>query len=306
MLILSLFFTYAFCWGRDGHKIIGELAYRRLAPATQQWVDAYLGTMTLADVAPLPDMYAHEAGGHWSEPLHFANVPTSAVSFQLEYCPSPPACVVKAITNFTKNLQNEGTAGPACQYGSGIAPCPLEFITHMVGDSHQPLHISYLCDLGGNDVKVTFYGDQTELHGVWDWGMISHFESHDSKIYDWKGYADYLQNTVMPTSPIAEYEAVTDPSVWANESYSYTLNTVYLFSANQSSPVHCEDLEQLIASGEEPALGDWYNYANMPTVNQRLIAASVRLATLLDSLFQGKEVRLVAPVAHAKVIARAQ
>ena len=280
-------------------------------------MDRYLAGRTLAEVAPLPDEFAHSANGHWSEPLHFANVPTSAVSFEIEYCPSPPACVVKAIANFTKNLRAEGTSGPLCQYGSGIAPCPLEFVTHMVGDSHQPLHISYLCDLGGNDVKVQWYGESSELHGVWDYGIIAHFEAHDSSIYDWEGYANYLESQIMPNSPISFYESVTDPSVWANESYSFTQSSVYLFSPNQTVPTHCEDLQSIIAErareaereregegeGEgEPVLGDWYYYGNLPTVHQRLIAASVRLSTLLQSLFEGKEVKLVVPVAHAKML----
>lgn len=36
-----------------------------------------------------------------------------------------------------------------------------------IGDIHQPLHDEAL-DIGGNTVDVTFAGDSTNLHAVWD------------------------------------------------------------------------------------------------------------------------------------------
>jgi hypothetical protein len=70
-------------------------------------------------------------------------------------------------------------------------PCPLIWLIHVIGDVHQPLHCGYGYDRGGNDVKgfvftflfcfvssknvVTFFGEETELHAVWDTGMIYHY-----------------------------------------------------------------------------------------------------------------------------------
>ena len=36
-----------------------------------------------------------------------------------------------------------------------------------IGDIHQPLHDENL-DVGGNTIDVTFDGDSTNLHAVWD------------------------------------------------------------------------------------------------------------------------------------------
>ena len=48
----------------------------------------------------------------------------------------------------------------------------LEFILHLVGDLHQPLHSSDNHDRGGNDVKVIVDGfphtSRDELHAFWD------------------------------------------------------------------------------------------------------------------------------------------
>jgi hypothetical protein len=48
----------------------------------------------------------------------------------------------------------------------------LKFLVHLVADVHQPLHASDDDDRGGNDIRVTFLGRQTNLHAVWDWGIL--------------------------------------------------------------------------------------------------------------------------------------
>ena len=48
----------------------------------------------------------------------------------------------------------------------------LKFLIHFVGDIHQPLHVSHARDRGGNDIKVEFFHDRTNLHRMWDSGLI--------------------------------------------------------------------------------------------------------------------------------------
>jgi S1/P1 Nuclease len=44
----------------------------------------------------------------------------------------------------------------------------LKFLGHWVGDVHQPLHVSFEDDRGGNGVKVSGVLCGGKLHGVWD------------------------------------------------------------------------------------------------------------------------------------------
>lgn len=44
----------------------------------------------------------------------------------------------------------------------------LRFIVHIIGDLHQPLHVGNGKDRGGNDFLVTFFGEVSNLHSVWD------------------------------------------------------------------------------------------------------------------------------------------
>jgi hypothetical protein len=37
-----------------------------------------------------------------------------------------------------------------------------------VGDLHQPLHAGYLDDRGGNNIQISYQGEQDNLHQFWD------------------------------------------------------------------------------------------------------------------------------------------
>jgi hypothetical protein len=44
----------------------------------------------------------------------------------------------------------------------------LRMLIHIVEDVHQPLHTGHLSDKGGNDVKVQWFGKESNLHSIWD------------------------------------------------------------------------------------------------------------------------------------------
>ena len=50
----------------------------------------------------------------------------------------------------------------------------LLFLVHFVSDIHQPLHVGDNRDHGGNDTQVQFFGQGTNLHRLWDSGLIHH------------------------------------------------------------------------------------------------------------------------------------
>jgi hypothetical protein len=184
---------------------------------------------------------------------------------------------VYCIQNFTKVLDQVGAAGPYCSSENDPTvqfPCPLIWLIHVIGDVHQPLHCGYGYDKGGNDVKVTFFGKQTELHAVWDSGMIYHYL--DPSNGDWYDLYQYLASDLKSNpSRIAQYANVTDPVGWANESITLVINDVYNF-----------DPTALTAAGE-PALGVPYYNHNFPIAVQRMQAAGIRLATTLNKAFEG-------------------
>jgi len=294
--VLAIQIPALIAWGALGHMVVGQLGWNMLSTENQNLIYKFLGNnATLAEIAPLPDDYRYTPQGNWSEPCHFCNLPRNATNFTMAYCPQ--FCVVKSITNYTQILTSEVRNPFQCNFDTNFEPCALEFLTHFVGDVHQPLHVSYAYDLGGNDVKVEFFGTQTNLHHVWDTNMI------DWWIY--KGnWTDLVANLtdVIQNNPniVKEYLKTMNPIDWADESFQYVLNDVYVYSEGDESDIHARDREQFLSNRKdkkksnpvgsihitdaEPDLKWWYYNHNMPIVMERLTAAGVRLGHLLNTI----------------------
>jgi hypothetical protein len=105
------------------------------------------------------------AGGEysWSADLHFVNIPYGECK---EYtydhgrdCGLDGRCVVSAIVNYTMR---------AADYSLDVEQRgeALKFLFHLVGDAHQPLHVGFREDCGGNGIDLTH--PKMSLHEAWD------------------------------------------------------------------------------------------------------------------------------------------
>ena len=86
----------------------------------------------------------------------------------------------------------------------------LKFLGHWVGDIHQPLHVSFGDDRGGNNVLVT--GEcGSNLHSAWDTCLVLRAVGEDVN-----EAATELLKTITPAK--IESWAQSHPMDWANES----------------------------------------------------------------------------------------
>ena len=92
-------------------------------------------------------------------------------------------CVVSALQYYVGVLGDRGQP-------DNVRREALKFVVHFVGDIHQPLHAGYRDDKGGNTYQVQFDGGGTNLHKVWDSGMLN------SRGLDWQDYAQELDSAV--------------------------------------------------------------------------------------------------------------
>jgi hypothetical protein len=80
---------------------------------------------------------------------------------------------------------------------------------HIIGDLHQPLHAGNGIERGGNDVKLKFFRKDSNLHRVWDSGLIN------------KQQWSYTEWTRILSRKISGQQAkewmVVDPKVWIAE-----------------------------------------------------------------------------------------
>jgi len=256
-------------WGEEGHKIIAQLAANMLNSNAQNAVQTFLGSYTLQQIAPMADDYDHSSKGRWSEPNHFVNMNKGQTAFNLNEKTScttgDKRCVVLAIKNYTNILTRQASNPQQCVVDPyNVEPCALMFLVHFVGDSHQPLHIGWGYDRGGNEVKVKWYGTETNLHEVWDDKIIQRWTtSVDTGVSRLTTYINQHPNEINT------YTSNLSVTSWADESFQYVRSTCYNYSSTD--------------------LSDNYYNRNLPIVQKRLVASGVRLGTLLNNILGGNK-----------------
>ena len=164
MVYLS-FCGHALAWGDTAHQVICEIAFRLTRPATQ----AEIQRLILSDpAAAFPDfsescVLPDHPRTRYSE--HYINLPRNSAGLSSDECPVKIPCVLTAIFNDLRIVSSKNEADA----NRRIA---LEFLGHWVGDIHQPLHVSFEEDRGGNDIKVS--GCAKNLHAVWDKCLVEY------------------------------------------------------------------------------------------------------------------------------------
>jgi len=246
----------AFAWGYEGHWIIAEIAEQFLQPQTVHQIRELLAienVTTLAEVSTWADeiRLQHPETAHW----HFVNIPIHPSSGEpKEYdanrdCPNGD-CVVAKTEEFERVLSDR-------QKPDRQRLEALKYLVHFIGDVHQPLHASNDHDRGGNDVAVKFMGLPTNLHAVWDSGIISPAVKGDERSYA-------LQLVQHITEEQHQRWSEGTLITWVNEGREVAARTIY---------------GELPHSGTLP---DDYETKALPIVNEQLERAGVRLATLLN------------------------
>jgi len=163
---LSLYLRSVLAWGDMGHEAIAYIAQDFVSSKTTTFVQNALSdtsTNYMANAATWADTYRYTSAGSWSKPLHFIDAndsPPTSCSVEFDRDCEDNSCVVAAITNYTAQLQDSSTSTSELLNA-------MRFVIHFVGDIHQPLHDEAL-DVGGNTIDVTYDGDSTNLHHIWD------------------------------------------------------------------------------------------------------------------------------------------
>ncbi|GAA5078940.1 S1/P1 nuclease [Lysobacter panacisoli] len=161
----------AFAWGRLGHRLVAALAWDDLTPQARAQIAKLLegeADPTLPGIASWADELRDKDPqlGKKTSKWHYVNIAEDGCEYeQAKHCANGD-CVVEAIRAQTAILADTTrTKAERLQ--------ALKFVVHFVGDVHQPLHAGYARDKGGNDVQVNFDGRGSNLHSLWDSGMLN-------------------------------------------------------------------------------------------------------------------------------------
>jgi hypothetical protein len=185
---------------------------------------------------------------------HFINIPREAAGIDFARDCAAMDCIAVGIQ---KNLVYLMRAASGSREKARLAAA-LRFLGHFVGDLHQPLHVSHAEDWGGNKIKVKWYGEDSNLHAVWDTGIMNHSDLR---------YPDGLSGLSTNSASVGSSNVLE----WMRESFKLARSHAY---PNVSGyPVR---------DGDE--LGDAYYKRSAPIVVRQLVKAATRLAYLLEGV----------------------
>lgn len=164
ILILFSFFllpTKTVAWGKNGHALVAEVAFNYLDQNTKKNVLGYLDGMTIEDAANWMDNIKYDHSYDYMKPYHYVNFDKNAKVFERS-----GSNIIFILNQTIKELQNNKNLTKE------VIKTKILIIFHLVGDLHQPLHVGYGSDKGGNTIQLNYKAQGTNLHSFWDSGII--------------------------------------------------------------------------------------------------------------------------------------
>lgn len=199
----------AAAWGPTGHRLVAALAADELSPTARQQVAELLAgesDPTLRGIAVwADDLRANDPDlGKRSARWHYVNIAEQDCVYDASVACPGGDCVVEAIRDQTAIL-----ADPARTRAERAQA--LKFVVHFIGDVHQPMHAGYAHDKGGNTFQVNLDGKGSNLHSLWDSGLLN------SSGLDEAGYLQRLRSMPLVVSLDAT-PLPPDSATWAEAS----------------------------------------------------------------------------------------
>jgi len=254
-VVILLFCAPVSCmaWGKIGHRIVGAIAETYLTPKAKLAVRQILGNESIAISSNWPDFIRSDSSYEYLTPWHYIDLPDSLNYQQMKnYLQSDTAVDAYTKLNFLIKELKKHTLSKEQKV------MYLRLLIHIVGDIHQPMHVSRAEDLGGNKIKVMWFKDATNLHAVWDEKLIQFQEL---------SYTEYTQMINHTTPAQVSYWQKEPMEQWFYESHEIALSLY-------------NEIKQ-----PDQKLGYRYNYDHIDTLNQQLLKGGVRLAGILNEIF---------------------
>lgn len=240
-------------WGMLGHRITGQIAESYLTPKTKKAIHAILGDSTVAIASNWADFIRSDSTLRYLDPWHYINLEDKLSNEAMQaYLKKDTATdAYTRLLFLTAQLKNK-------QLPLDTQRFYLRMLIHIAEDLHQPMHVSREEDLGGNKIKVLWFGEHTNLHSVWDEKLIA---------YQQLSYTEYASVINHATKQQVTYWQRQPVSQWLYDSYAIA--------------------QQLYSEITEPdqKLSYRYNFDHVETLNRQLLKGGVQLTGLLNSIF---------------------
>ncbi|MDZ7720462.1 MAG: S1/P1 nuclease [Balneolaceae bacterium] len=233
-------------WGQIGHYVSGEIAEKHMNDLVKARVQKILGDRSIAiSTVWMDDIRSDDS--YDFDTWHYVTIPDGE-----KYDPEiqeESGDIIWALETLIEELK-EGDLTEDEEREK------LKLVMHMIGDIHQPLHVGNGEDRGGNDVRLQWFGDDSNIHRVWDSGIIESFQMSYTELADELNTATYEQVENWQNDSVRD---------WAYESMDYR-DEVY-------------DLPDNMRLSYE------YRYYKKGIIYKRLLQAGVRMAGVLNEIY---------------------
>lgn len=300
-------------WGEFGHLTVCDLAYRNFTPTTRAAVRDLLqvqtGGITIAGAGDQDDRrYTSFNVGCLEEDSqprrhpkdHFINVSRDTLAIEGNTCPlsattsQPMQCILAGIDRDLAILHDASKP----RRDRVIA---LMALGHWVGDIHQPLHVSFKDDAGGNSVNIRFSGKcgtstyrPGNLHAVWDncllqAGLFEKVRQRADFKTSWgeRTITYRAVDSLVANTPLANEQAYvrTSPWQWAAESYVITRSPEVRYCTLLGTMCQYSETQTALGKNDTPRsqkIDVAYQNAFKGVAEDRVKKAGFRLAHLIN------------------------
>ena len=260
-------------WGRDGHKIVAQIAANLIRPGTDLFVSKTLHRFSA------PEALVGFSG--WADDhedpsvVHFMHVPERMCD---EGCvlrqkiEAGKETIISAISRFIEIASDHAKSD--LERAEAIM-----YLIHLLADIHQPLHVGFAVDDGGCGIAITTPdGKSMSLHALWDYGLIADHLAHSSYT-SWESIAEQI---TLETSrkdgkkPFqGDLDSCTNTEYVANIAEETATRTTCAFA-------YTHENGEYIKSGQTLSLE--YIRTRTAVVLYQLKLAGIRLAYVLDKI----------------------
>lgn len=236
-------------WGPKGHDVTACIAECNLTPEAAAEVDRVLGGYSPVYWCNWLDSASHTPEYAYTLTWHYMNVDEGETRETMPR--NPKGDILSAIDRLVGALKGHDLSAEE-------EALDLKMLIHLVGDLHCPMHAGHLSDLGGNRVKVRFFGRDTNLHAVWDESLPE--SAHRWSCTEWQNQIDRLND-----EEIAAIASGT-PEEWFDETQAL-----------------CTEIYASTPEGADLS----YDYVSRytPAVEQQFLKGGYRLAVLLNEIY---------------------
>lgn len=240
-------------FGASGHRVVAEIAENHLSKKAKREIMKITNGHSLASMAIWADLIKSNSDWDYAKPWHYLSIDDNE-SFE-GYKHDTKGDVIVALEKFEKELKEQ--SGSKEEIWQALA-----FYIHFTGDIHQPLHVGRRDDRGGNSIAVKWFDKESNLHSVWDSGIIDNSELSYSE------YVTFLDHASKDQIKNWQKSTYWD---WAKDSKSIR-DQVYDYGKQSSL--------------NYPSLSYQYIYETKPLLEEQMLKAGVRLAGKLNDIFE--------------------